>query len=93
MMKKLIWLVVGTAVVAVAGCELVVDFDRSKIPQEGTDAGTLSDVTQPPLSDAAPDVATTDAAKDGATLDAAPDGAVDGGSDANVTDANPDAAD
>ena len=91
-MKKLIWLVVGTAVVAVAGCELVVDFDRSKIPQDGTDAATLLDATQPPLSDAAPDVVTTDAAKDSA-VDATVDSAADSGSDAALTDANPDATD
>ena len=91
-MKKLIWMVVGAAVVAVAGCELVVDFDRSKIPQPGTDAGTLPDVAQPPLSDAAPDVGTADAAKDG-SVDATVDSGSDAASDADLTDANPDAAD
>ncbi len=90
MMKKAFWMVVGTVGVLVMGCELVVDFDRSKIPQDGVDAST-QDVTQPPLPDAAADAAVvTDAAKDGATdagldtgtTDAASDAAADSGADA-----------
>ena len=93
-MKKAFWIVLGTVGVSVMGCELVVDFDRSKIPQEGVDAST-QDVAQPPLADAAIDVnTTTDAATDAATVDAATDGGTgtDAGSDATA-DADPDAGD
>jgi hypothetical protein len=46
------------------GCELIVDFDRTKIPVEGTDAAT-------PTGDASPD-APTDAPVDSADADAGP---------------------
>lgn len=96
-MKKAFWIVVSTIGVIgilVSGCELVVDFDRSKIPQDGVDA-TTQDVTQPPLTDSS--VVTdgaSDAAKDGGTsTDAASDtGATDAGSDA-AADASDDAGD
>ena len=82
-MKKIVLMFVGTALVAMTGCELIVDFDRSKIPQEGTDA-SVQDVTQPPVSDAAQDVSTSDAATDATPSDAAPDTGTDAGSDANL---------
>ncbi|HEY8073448.1 MAG TPA: hypothetical protein VIF62_05050 [Labilithrix sp.] len=38
---------------ALVGCELIVDFDRTKIPIE--DAGNTADVTPPPSGDGASD--------------------------------------
>lgn len=58
------------------GCELIVDFDRTKIPVESTETGPTGDATLPEASSDAPagdaevdaDAATTDA--DAATTDA-----------------------
>lgn len=78
-------------VMAAAGCELIVDFDRTKIPGGGTDAsvdqGTLDGQTG---TDAQVDV-TTDAPKDSATEgggDAATDGTTNDAGDAAAADAD-----
>lgn len=55
---------------ALAGCELIVDFDRSTIPVE--DAGVPDATTPPPVVDAGGDAA--DAADDDAAVDDAGDG-------------------
>ncbi|MFW6051246.1 MAG: hypothetical protein ACODAU_08735 [Myxococcota bacterium] len=95
--------VLVAAVLACTGCELVVDFDRSRIPDAGAD-GSPGDAASPPndggtdldaAADGGPDAA-TDAGSDAAT-DAGSDAATDAGSDAATdsgvsTDAAPDAA-
>lgn len=69
-------LLLGTATALAAGCTLITDVDRSKIPEPPVvapdpdlDAGPLADSGTPPtmedaglLSDAAPDAAASDAA-------------------------------
>ena len=97
-MKNVLKIALGAGLLFAVGCELVVDFDRSKIPQPGSDAST-QDVTQPPVSeagtdssvqDASTDAPIADAAKDVTTTDAGPDSATDASSDAS-SDAAPDA--
>jgi hypothetical protein len=72
--KKLIVIAaIGSALFAAVGCELVVDFDRSKIV---ADAGTGLDASIPPPVDATSDVAVMDGnVVDGNVVvaDAAPD--------------------
>lgn len=73
------------AVAALAGCELIVDFDRSTIPVE--DAGVPDATTPPPPVDSGVDAA--DAAGDGAVTDDggdAGDGSDDAGGDADAGD-------
>lgn len=68
----------------VLGCELIVDFDRTRIPVEGTDA-TTADVVTP-----ANDAATTTDASDAAATDAADAAVSDASSDAEAdADATP----
>ncbi|RYZ58255.1 MAG: hypothetical protein EOP08_16400 [Proteobacteria bacterium] len=62
-----------------AGCELVVDFDRTKIPTDGVDAST------PPVN--TPDATVEDAS----TVD--PDASTDAGDDLDAGDAGDDAGD
>jgi hypothetical protein len=88
--------VIATLVVAAAtaGCELIVDFDRTKIDAGATDA-TVSDVTNPPID--APVDSPVDAGKD-SPADAPADVKVDTGTDAGTDasdagDAADDAAD
>lgn len=77
--KGLFLLAIGS--VTVLGCELLVDFDRTKIPVDQTEAGPI-DATVPETSTTdtgAPDAATTDAAdasdaSDAADAADAPDG-------------------
>ena len=54
------------------GCELIVDFDRTKIPVEGTDAATSDSSIDASIDTSQPDTSVADAA----------DGAADGGGDA-----------
>jgi hypothetical protein len=65
----------------VLGCELIVDFDRTRIPVEGGDA-TTADVVAPPADTGTPETSTT--------TDAAPDAPTDAGSNADA-DAEADA--
>jgi hypothetical protein len=45
------------------GCELIVDFDRTKIPVEGNDGATATDATiDAPFDTSTPDTSTVDAA-------------------------------
>lgn len=68
--RKGVLLVVGAGTLAL-GCELVVDFDRTKIPVEGNDAAIVTDSSIDAPSDTSqPDTSTADAA-DGNALDAA----------------------
>ncbi len=66
----------------VLGCELIVDFDRTRIPVEGGDA-TTADVVTPPADTGTPETSTTtdaaaEAASDaGAESDAASDAEAD----------------
>lgn len=70
-------------VASVAGCELLVDFDRTKIPADVPDVAVVPGVdaqadTSPPPADATPDAPSTDASVD-SPIDAAPDAPVDAG--------------
>jgi hypothetical protein len=86
--RALLFLLLGTA--ALAGCELIVDFDRTKIPVDAVDAvaptgdasqtDAQTDAATDATSDATTD-ATTDATSD-ATTDASDGGSTDGSSDA-----------
>ena len=69
------------AFAAVPGCELLVDFDRGKIP--GVDGSVGDDVTEPPADGAA----LSDAAGDGSTP------VEEGGADATPPDSGLDAGD
>lgn len=90
---RLTLLGLSLGVAFLAGCELIVDFDRTLIPAEATDAAT------PPPRDATADTDVPDGASTDGSLEAgdaqadgtAPD-ASDGGSDADL-DASNDAAD
>ncbi len=85
-------MILGGALAALVGCELAVDFDRSKILADSTDAGAL-DVFAPTdsSSDAGngTDSADTDAGTavdasfDGSTFDASFDSSFDSSFDAN----------
>jgi hypothetical protein len=74
-------------VLAIAGCELVVDFDRSKIDAGSIDAA-VADVT---IDQTTPGDGAAEAAPDGAP-DAAPDSEADGAPDV-ATDSPADAPD
>ncbi len=71
--KALLLVALGSSFVL--GCELIVDFDRTKIPVEDSGA---------PTTDGSPEEAGTDAAEEAG--DAATDG--DAGEDADAADAN-----
>ncbi len=86
-------MILGGAFAALAGCELAVDFDRSKIPADSTDAGAL-DVSVPNDSSSGDaggagdsgniDAGTAvDASFDGSTFDASFDSSFDSSFDAN----------
>jgi hypothetical protein len=81
----------GVAFLALAGCELIVDFDRTLIPADATDSSVTPKDAQADTS--APD-ATTDAAMD-ATTDATTDAGSDAadGATSDASDASSDAAD
>jgi hypothetical protein len=84
-------------VAGVAGCELITDIDRTKIPGGGFDGSVDSpglDVTPQPVPDAQGDVArdvAPDSPGDATTTDAGDAAASDG--DATTTDAAADADD
>jgi hypothetical protein len=80
--KTLLALLSSTALIALlVGCELAVDFDRTKIPQAAIDAASAMDVVQPP----APDAAAVDSGKADAAASDASDASDDGGgADAEV---------
>jgi hypothetical protein len=63
----------------VLGCELVVDFDRTRIPVEGSDASTADVVTAPATDSGVP--TTPDASGDAGASDA---GATDASADADA---------
>ncbi|MFW5925514.1 MAG: hypothetical protein ACOCV4_05060 [Myxococcota bacterium] len=85
MLSRSPWALVLVAVLGlVAGCELVVDFDRSRIGGEGGVDGAVVDAATDGSTDAAGD-AGPDAAGDAgmdAAGDAGPDAASDAGPDA-----------
>jgi hypothetical protein len=63
------------------GCELIVDFDRTKIPVEGSDAATAADSSVDSSFDVTqPDTSTADAA------DAADTSVTDAGNEADAPD-------
>lgn len=85
---RLLLLVASLGVAFLAGCELIVDFDRTKIPAEAVDSSV-------PPRDSSTDTSAPDAGSDAtadATPDATPDASPDTGSDAS-SDASADAAD
>ena len=80
--KALILVTVVSGVLA-AGCELIVDFDRTKIPVESIDSGGLVDAAG--LGDGA--VTDTDSGSDGGNEEASTTedgGGTDGGADADA---------
>ncbi len=82
---KKTWFVAALALAtALAGCELIVDFDRSKIPVADTDSGVIPT----PTDGSIPETGATDGGSDAATD--APS-TTDGGSDAAANDAGSDA--
>lgn len=80
--KGLVFTIISLGVFA-AGCELIVDFDRTRIPIEVPETGASDaapdSTTAPP--DAAPDATTTDA-------DAAPESDAGDGGDEDASDAD-----
>lgn len=85
---RLLLLVASLGVAFLAGCELIVDFDRTKIPAEAVDSSV-------PPRDSSTDTSAPDAGSDAtadATPDATPDASPDTDSDAS-SDASTDAAD
>ncbi len=85
---RALFLAIPLGVALLAGCELIVDFDRTRIPADATDSSVTPRDAQTDTS--APDAtvdATTDATPD-ATTDAGPDAA-----DGAASDASSDAAD
>ncbi|MCA9584534.1 MAG: hypothetical protein KC657_04175 [Myxococcales bacterium] len=80
---RLAALACGAAVVASMGCELIVDFDRTRIPVEGTDTGI-------PPEASLPEGSTLEASTD-APAEAAADAGTDASNDA--ADASDDAPD
>jgi hypothetical protein len=78
--KRLLLLVIAMSAFGL-GCELIVDFDRSRIPVEGADAT--------PTIDATPDVTTDQGAQDSGT-DAKEAGDAEAGPDADAADDAPD---
>ncbi len=81
-MRKLAFFSVVCAAAVIGGCELIADFDRSKIPTDAADAGDAGQVLFP-------DAAVLDAQMDGTTFDGS-DGATrtdDGGDGGTVSDA------
>ncbi|MFO0637967.1 MAG: hypothetical protein U0183_02050 [Polyangiaceae bacterium] len=85
---RLLLLVASLGVAFLAGCELIVDFDRTKIPAEAVDSSV-------PPRDSSTDTSAPDAGSDAtadASVDATPDASPDAASDAS-SDASGDAAD
>mgnify|MGYP003594088418 CR=1 FL=1 len=85
---RLLLLVASLGVAFLAGCELIVDFDRTKIPAEAVDSSV-------PPRDSSTDTSAPDTGSDAtadATVDATPDASPDAASDAS-SDASGDAAD
>lgn len=85
MMRTLRWgLLLG-----LFGCELVVDFDRSRIPEAGVDSGTVDAGT---VDSGSVDAGSVDAGDAGPDEDAGPeDAAIDDAGDAAMDDAGTDA--
>ena len=83
-------MVLGGAIAALVGCELAVDFDRSKIPADSTDAGAV-DVFVPGDGSSGTDSGgavdsggnTTDGSVFDAGADASFDGSFDGSFDSS----------
>ena len=75
--------VVATATLGL-GCELIVDFDRTKIPVEGNDAAIVTDASlDAPIDTSVADTSTTDAAD---AADAAETSVQDSGTEADAPD-------
>jgi hypothetical protein len=85
-LKSLVPFLVAGGILAVAGCQLIVDFDRTLIDAGSVDASI--DIAKPDTSvaDTGSDVTTTDAS-DGSTSDAS-DGSTSDASDGSTSDAS-----
>jgi hypothetical protein len=81
-------MILGGAVAALVGCELAVDFDRSKIPADSTDAGAV-DAFVPGDSGSTTDGATT---TDGSTTDSGSESKDSGSATDSGTDSSFDAS-
>jgi hypothetical protein len=62
--RLLLLTILGGAFATLVGCELAVNFDRSKIPVDATDAGDL-DVFTPAVDSGGTDAGATDSGTDG----------------------------
>ena len=81
-----LWSLMALVLAPLPGCELLVDFDRSKIPQDGGPNDAMSIVDGTTSEGSASTDATTDAVGDAAVFDAATDGLVDGSADSGLAD-------
>jgi hypothetical protein len=84
---RLLLLAASLGVAFLAGCELIVDFDRTKIPAEAVDSSvpprdSSTDTAAPDATTDATADATPDATPDATTPDAAPDASSDASGDA-----------
>jgi hypothetical protein len=62
-------LLIAAAGTFALGCELIVDFDRTKIPVEGTDAATSDSSIDASIDTSQPDTSVVDSATDAADAD------------------------
>ena len=60
------------------GCELIVDFDRTKIPAEGTEAGTTDSSVDASIDTSQPDTSTAETGADASDSGDASADAADG---------------
>jgi hypothetical protein len=80
--RKGVLFVVATATLGL-GCELIVDFDRTKIPVEGNDAAIVTDASlDAPIDTSVADTSTNDAD----AADAAETSVQDSGTEADAPD-------
>jgi hypothetical protein len=87
--KRFVLLTIFVGVIAtLVGCELVVDFDRSKIPVESVEGGEL-DVANPSLDAETPETST---GSDATVAETGADSGTDSGTDTG-TDASDDGSD
>jgi hypothetical protein len=88
--KRSVWLTLLLGVIVMlVGCELVVDFDRSKIPVPSPDGGE-ADVSAQGLEEAGAGDATVE--DTGAGAETGSDTGVDTGTDTGTTDAGEDSS-
>jgi hypothetical protein len=80
--RKAVLLIAAASAFAL-GCELLVDFDRTKIPAEGGDSATTPEASTPDAADASPEASASDA--DASSTDASDADTSDAASDADAS--------